>query len=50
MNGYSALWKAVVRPPRAEYETKDLGPQKFLIRNADGDTSKVQRTDFTLKN
>ena len=29
--GYQELWKAVIRPPRAEYNLEDLGPKKFLV-------------------
>lgn len=50
MVGYSALWKAIIRPPRAEYEIDDLGPEKFLVRDANGMSFKVQRTDFNLRN
>lgn len=50
MNGYTAIWQAIIRPPRADYKTEDMGPQKFLIRNAEGESFKVQRTDLTLKN
>ena len=50
MTGYSSLWKAVIRPPRAQYETKDLGPQKFILHSPEGASFKAQRTDFTLKN
>jgi hypothetical protein len=43
--GYSALWKAVIRPPRFEYELSDIGPDEFLIGN-----TKVKRTDLEIKN
>lgn len=43
--GYSTLWKAIIRPPRAEYEPKDLGPLSLFIGG-----SVIQRTDFELKN
>ena len=43
--GYRTLWKAIIRPPRAEYEIKDMGPQSIMI----GGTI-VQRTDLELKN
>ena len=45
IKGYSSLWKAVVRPPRAQYDIKDMGPQDFLI-----DTLRIKRTDIELKN
>ena len=50
MTGYNTLWKAVVRPPKAEYDTNDLGPDKFIVHGNDGEGYKVQRTDFTLTN
>ena len=50
MKGYQQLWQAIIRPPRAEYTDKDLGPEKFQIRGSDGQAYKIQRTDFTLKN
>ena len=50
MSGYSSLWKAVIRPPRAEYETSDLGPDKFIVHGSNGESHKIQRSDFTLKN
>jgi hypothetical protein len=43
--GYSSLWKAVVRPPRFEYDIADLGPQEFIIKN-----TRYHRTDVELKN
>lgn len=42
---YAELWKAVIRPPRDTYETKDLGPAVFSIENRT-----YQRTDISLKN
>lgn len=32
--GYSTLWKAIIRPPRAEYTIEDLGPVKFIVRDS----------------
>jgi hypothetical protein len=29
--GYSTLWKAIIRPPRAEYDIKDMGPTNLYI-------------------
>ena len=26
---YSMLWKAIIRPPRAQYEMSDLGKERF---------------------
>jgi len=42
---YSELWKAVIRPPRDNYDIKDLGPTVFSIENRT-----YQRTDLSLKN
>mmetsp|Transcript_59677 Transcript_59677/g.129244 ORF Transcript_59677/g.129244 Transcript_59677/m.129244 type:complete len:385 (-) Transcript_59677:90-1244(-) len=42
---YSELWKAVIRPPRDTYETKDLGPTVFSI-----ESRTYHRTDLSLKN
>jgi len=42
---YDDLWKAVIRPPRDEYEEKDLGPEKFNIRGRN-----YKRTDFSIVN
>ena len=41
MTGYNTLWKAVVRPQRAEYDISDLGPEKFIVHGADGENYKV---------
>ena len=49
-SGYNTLWKAIIRPPRAEYIEKELGPQKFVIHGFEGEVVKVQRTDFNLVN
>jgi len=43
--GYSSLWKAVIRPPRCEYEMKDLGPQEFMINRM-----RIKRSDFEITN
>ena len=44
--GYQQLWKAIVRPPRADdYDMLELGPHRFSICEVD-----CKRTDFTLKN
>lgn len=45
IKGYSTLWKAIIRPPRFQYEMKDLGPQEFFL-----ETMKVVRTDLELIN
>jgi hypothetical protein len=41
MPGYNQLWRAIIRPPRAEYESEDLGPNKFMINGADGSSHKI---------
>lgn len=43
--GYSDLWKAIIRPPRDEYETKDLGPSEFKLAG-----KRIKRTDLELQN
>jgi len=45
IKGYSALWKAVIRPPRHPYLLEDLGPIDFVIDNI-----RIQRTDLVLTN
>jgi hypothetical protein len=45
IKGYSALWKAVIRPPRYAYRLEDMGPLDFVIDNI-----RVQRTDLELTN
>jgi cephalosporin-C deacetylase-like acetyl esterase len=42
---YDDLWKAVIRPPRDEYEDTELGPEKFNIKGKN-----YKRTDITLTN
>ena len=42
---YDDLWKAVIRPHRDNYKDKDLGPEKFEIKN-----KCYKRTDFTILN
>eukprot|EP00743_Colponemidia_sp_Colp-15_P008023 GILK01008690.1.p1 GENE.GILK01008690.1~~GILK01008690.1.p1 ORF type:complete len:572 (+),score=85.85 GILK01008690.1:62-1717(+) len=43
--GYAELWKAIIRPPREEYDVADLGPEEFMIEGRH-----YCRTDLTLKN
>jgi hypothetical protein len=43
--GYAALCNAIIRPPRAEYAVRELGPKLFQISG-----SRFQRTDFELVN
>ncbi len=42
---YDDVWKAVIRPPKDEYLTSDLGPEQFLI-----DNKLFSRKDLQLKN
>ena len=42
---YEELWKAVIRPNRDKYRDKDLGPDKFCIKE-----KWYKRTDFSLTN
>lgn len=42
--GYSTLWKAVIRPPRFEYELSDMGPEEFTIKRM-----RIKRTDLEIK-
>lgn len=42
---YAALWKMVIRPPRASYVVDDLGPAKFLVNDRPH-----HRVDLQLKN
>eukprot|EP00743_Colponemidia_sp_Colp-15_P008874 GILK01009684.1.p1 GENE.GILK01009684.1~~GILK01009684.1.p1 ORF type:complete len:515 (-),score=111.24 GILK01009684.1:87-1631(-) len=42
---YTSMWKAIVRPPRREYEADDLGPEKFHIGKR-----AYKRDDIEIKN
>lgn len=42
---YAALWKMVIRPPRAKYLLADLGPQRFYVIDRE-----FLRKDLELKN
>jgi pimeloyl-ACP methyl ester carboxylesterase len=44
-SAYEELWKAVIRPNRDKYRDKDLGPDKFSLRD-----KWYKRTDFTITN
>jgi hypothetical protein len=46
IKGYSSLWKAIIRPPRAQYDIADLGPAEMVV----GGGLKVKRADFELQN
>lgn len=43
--GYSSLWKAVIRPPRFDYDQEDLGPSTFIMNS-----TKYVRNDIELNN
>lgn len=40
---YEALWKAIIRPPRDEYEEEDLGDPEFKFRNRE-----YKRKDYNI--
>jgi len=42
---YSTLWKAIIRPPRANYKIADLGPFELKLGGM-----RICRTDFAVKN
>ena len=42
---YAAIWKAIIRPPRDLYNTKDLGPEEFTLGR-----KRICRTDLELLN
>ena len=44
-SAYEELWKAVIRPNRDKYSDRDLGPEKFCLRD-----KWYKRTDFTITN
>lgn len=31
MEYYDQIWQAIIRPPKANYSQKDLGPTEFMI-------------------
>ena len=45
MEYYDQIWQAIIRPPRAEYSSKDLGPREFLISSG----LRVLRTDLEIE-
>ena len=45
VNGYSSLWKAIIRPPKDDYSYEDLGPKRFLVNRRE-----CKRTDVDIKN
>jgi|UPI0004B2A8BC pimeloyl-ACP methyl ester carboxylesterase len=44
-DGYDELVNAIIRPPRADYDARELGPKTFSVRNR-----RFKRTDFELQN
>jgi len=42
LGSYSDMWKAVIRPPRAQYTLEQMGPKEMSI----GVGHRVMRTDF----
>lgn len=45
IGGYDELWKAVIRPPRDEYNETELGPDTFSIKG-----KHFKRNDFYIYN
>lgn len=45
LTGYDELWKAIIRPPREQYQLADLGPDRFIIEDR-----VFKRTDQEIKN
>ena len=43
MEAYAQMWRAIIRPPRANYEVQDLGPTQINIGHMN-----VVRTDIEL--
>jgi cephalosporin-C deacetylase-like acetyl esterase len=43
MEAYASMWRAIIRPPRANYEIQDLGPIQFNIGHMN-----VVRTDIEI--
>jgi hypothetical protein len=43
MDAYEKMWKAIIRPPRAIYTDKDLGPSELNVSGM-----KVVRTDLEI--
>jgi hypothetical protein len=44
-SGYSQLWKAIIRPPRDEYDIADLGSKVLRL-----DDMRITREDIELCN
>ena len=43
--GYDEIWKAIIRPPRDEYVERELGPEKFIIKDRS-----FRRNDYFIYN
>lgn len=44
MEYYDQVWQAIIRPPRAEYKLKDLGPKESMISSG----QRILRTDIEI--
>ncbi len=44
MEYYDQIWQAIIRPPKAEYNPKDLGPKEFIVSSG----MNVLRTDIDI--
>ena len=44
MEYYDQIWQAIIRPPKANYSQKDLGPTEFMISSG----MTVARTDIVI--
>ena len=44
MEAYAQMWRAIIRPPRANYIIDDLGPMQFQYEGR-----KFIRTDMIIK-
>jgi hypothetical protein len=44
MEAYNQLWKAIIRPPRAHYQVKDLGPVEATHHTG----VRIVRSDFEI--
>ena len=44
MEYYDQIWQAIIRPPKAQYDTEDLGPKEFTNHSG----MKIMRTDLEI--
>lgn len=44
MDYYDQIWQAIIRPPKANYSLKDLGPREFVVSSG----TRVLRTDLDI--